>query len=124
MASHNNQRDVRRAQKESLFLKEISQLFHHIAIDDPKLSGLAVNRVRLSADKSICFVLFYSPDGKEDFDSKFEHLKLYKPSMRKALSQAINARYTPELVFQYDEQFEKQDRIENLISKLKNEGKL
>ncbi len=123
MASH-NQRDIKRAQKESLMLKEISQLFHKIAIDDPKLSGLAVNRVRLSDDKSICFVYFYSPDGKEDFDAKFEHLKLYKPSMRKGLSQSINARYTPEIVFQYDSQFEKQERIENLISKLQNDGKL
>lgn len=115
--------NIRRAQKESLFLREILQLFTQAAMDDKRLIGISVSRVSLSDDKSVCTVFFYNSGGIEEFKKIFNVLVLYKPSLRKALAAKIQSRYTPELVFKYDEKFEKQMRLESLFEKIKHEDK-
>lgn len=71
--------------------------------------------------KGTCTVYFYSPQGKEYF-RKVQHILLdYKPSLRKALASGLQAHYTPQLVFAFDAQFEKQQRIEQLIEQVKTE---
>lgn len=119
-----NQKDIRRAKKEALYHKEISKLFLRLCIDDKNLSGIHISSVKLSPDKSVCTILFYSDKGMNHFDKHLPDLILYKPSMRKAISQKIPSRYTPELVFKYDIQFEKQQKLEALFERLKVEGKL
>ena len=114
-------RSIKHAQKESLFLKTMSQIIMQLGMDDSELCGLMVNRVRLSDDKGTCFVLFYCVDGEKDFKKKLSKLVLYKPSIRKALSSLIKGRYTPDLQFQYDSLFEKQNKIEMLLDQIKNE---
>lgn len=122
--SEKKQTDVRRSQKEKLYYKEISRLFLQLTMDDSALSGLWINGVRLSPDKSVCNVLFISDKGQEDFENRLPDLILYKPSLRKAISQSIRSRYTPQLKFKYDVQFEKQQKIEDLFDRLKVENKL
>jgi len=112
---------VKREQKKSFLLKEISALFHQIAVDEPKLSSLFVTRVELSRDTGICFVYFSSYTNKEAFDEGLEVLKLYKPSMRKALAQAMRSRYVPNLVFRYDQAKEKERRVTSLLDKIQQE---
>ena len=116
--------DVKRAQKASLFLRTISTLFSRLTTDNPELVTLFVNRVELSPDKSACYVLFYSPLGIEEFDKKLQLLILYKPSLRAALANEINGRYTPEIVFKYDETQAHVDRIDTLLQDLKDKGEL
>jgi len=108
--------DIKRAQKESQLLREISSMFHAITMDDSRLLGLFVNRVELSTDKGWCTIYFYTADGYEKYAEQFEVLKLYKPSMRKALSSEIKSRYVPNLKFEYDSKFEKQQRLELAMS--------
>lgn len=118
--SHPHLKDRRRAQKESLLMQEISKLFMRISMDDKELQGLFVNRVSLSQDKSTVKVFFYCDGGPELFEQKLKSLVLYKPSMRKAIAQEINARYTPELTFAFDHLFEKQRRVDELIDSVHN----
>ena len=115
---------VKQAQKESYFFREIANLFMQIAIDDARLSGLHINKVELSPSGGTLAVLFLSSEGKEDFEKKLSFLILYKPSMRAALAKISQGRYTPNLVFRYDEGHEKTEKINALIDKLKTEGKL
>jgi ribosome-binding factor A len=115
---------IKKEQKESLLFKEISDLFLKTTIDDKSLSGLFLTRVSLSQDKGFCTIYFYSTQGKDYFQSVFETLKLYKPSLRKALSQKIKGRYVPELKFAFDDQFEKTQKVEELFEKLKRDGQL
>ncbi len=115
------QKNIKQAQKEELLLRELAQLFLQIALDEPRLHDLFLNRVHLSPDKGMCSIYFYSPLGKKKFDEIFPILILYKPSLRAALAKRIPARYTPQLVFKFDDQFEKQQRIENLLEKIKTE---
>jgi ribosome-binding factor A len=113
--------DIKRSQKESHLHRVIANLFLSIAQDDPSVQGLSINRVKLSQDKGICYVLFYSVKGRKDFDEKLSQLVLYKPSIRTALSSLLASRYVPEIVFQYDDQFAKQEAIERLLDTLKPE---
>lgn len=114
-------RDIKRAQKESAFFKTISQYFMQIAQDEDQLRDIFITHVELSSDKSVCIVYFYSPRGSEHFDEILQVLKLYKPSMRKALSSELPGRYVPELVFKFDVRFEKQQKLENLFESIKVE---
>lgn len=112
---------IKKSQKESLFLKEFSALFLEITKDHPDLMGLFITRASLNDKKSVCTFYFYSDLGKEDFESKLDILKLYKPSIRTALAKKINARYTPEIRFGFDSQFEKELRVNALLDKVKKE---
>jgi ribosome-binding factor A len=116
-----NLSNIKRSQKESLLLKALSKLIYELMLDDKELVGLFFNRVELSKNKGACIVYFYDPQGPETFESKKRHLILYKPSLRKAIAITLDGRYTPELVFEYDTQFEKQQRIENILEKVKKD---
>ncbi|MCK4517184.1 hypothetical protein KAT92_00270, partial [Candidatus Babeliales bacterium] len=52
------------------------------------------------------------------FDQGLEILKLYKPSMRKALAHAMHSRYVPNIIFRYDESKEKTRRIDQLLTEI------
>ncbi len=115
-------RSIKQAQKQSLLLREISRLFAQTAMDDPRLIKLTINRIQLSPDKGSCSVYFYTPGGPAEFKELLEVLKLYKPSLRSALAKSINARYTPQLVFKYDEQYEKEEKMNKLLDAIKDDG--
>ena len=113
--------DIKRAQKTSLLYKTISQLYANASYDNKELTGLYITRVDLSANKSTCYIYFYTPEGEAVFKEKLPLLKLYKPSLRNALSKQIPNRYTPEIFFTFDLQQEKVDRLDALLEKVKND---
>lgn len=116
--------DVRRikvARKEAQIFREFSTLFLRLTLDDSRLQGLMPTHVQISRDGGSCTIFFYSEKGEEDFQEHLPYLILYKPSLRKALSQVIPARYTPELIFRYDDKVEKQRKIERLLDSIKTE---
>lgn len=110
--------DIKRSRKEALFFKTISSLFMKIGLDDPALRDLFINKVQLSPSGASCTVYFYIPGGQQAFDEKLAIMKLYKPSLRKAIADLIPGRYTPELIFKYDHSYEKQRKIEALLDSL------
>lgn len=115
---------IKHAQKESALLQIIAQLFIQIMQDEPSLNGFTITRVKLAENKGRCTIFFHTLGGLEEFEKKRPILVLYKPSLRKGLSQSIHGRYTPQLRFAYDQQLDKQRRVDDLIDKLKDEGKL
>lgn len=111
-------RERRLKQKETQLLRTITSLLVSVALDEKDLSRLVITRVKLSPDKSHCMVFFHDPEGQEAFRELFKTLILYKPSLRKALSQAIPSRYTPEIIFKYDTLYDKQRKIDSLIRQI------
>jgi len=109
---------IKKAQKEALLLKELSQLFLQLSLDDSRLTGATITHAELSHNKSVCTVYFYVPGGLESFEPIRSVLILYKPSMRKAIAQRIPSRHVPDIVFKYDEKFEKQMKLENIFNQL------
>ena len=116
-----NLSNIKRSQKESVLLRELSKMLHELMLDDKELAGFFINRVELSKNKGACIVYFYDPQGPEVFEAKKHHLLLYKSSIRQEIAATLDSRYTPELVFAYDTQFEKQQRIENILDKVKKD---
>ncbi|MBI2352903.1 ribosome-binding factor A [Candidatus Dependentiae bacterium] len=114
---------IKRSQKESLLLRELSKMLHQLSLDDKNLEGLTINRVQLSRDKSICTVYFYDPKGPELFKEKVSLLVLYKPAMRKYLASILQSKYVPNIKFLFDDQFEITQRVEKLIDSTKKEFK-
>ncbi|MFH0898261.1 MAG: ribosome-binding factor A [bacterium] len=115
--------EIKKARKKSLLLREVSELIQSIATEEPDIATVYVTRVDLSADTGICYVYFGSfPDPSEQdpqrvFAKALEKLKLYKPSVRKALGRILQGRYVPDLVFLFDEKKEKVERINELLDK-------
>lgn len=105
----------KREQKNSLFFREISSLIQQLSLDEPALSKIFVTRTRLSNDYKICFVYISTYTDKNDYDPALELLKLYKASLRKAISQSISGKYTADLVFLYDEDKDKERDLNNLL---------
>lgn len=112
-------KSIKREQKTSLFMREISTLIQQLSLDEPALIKIFVTRVKLTDDYSICYVYFSTYFSRADFDEALKILKLYKPSIRKALSSEISSRRTPDLVFLYDETKEKERKINELLDKVK-----
>lgn len=115
---------IKQAQKESLLLREISSLFMKASADDTRLMSLTITRVAISSDKGYCSIYFYTPGGISEFEKLLEVLKLYKPSLRTALARSIKARYVPQLIFKFDEQYEKEEKMNKLLDALKEKGQL
>jgi len=123
--------DIKREQKKSFLLQEISSLFRQIVTDETRLSFLFITRVELSGDGGICYVYFSTyaglsgvtpaKSGEEMFKEGLQILKLYKPSMRKTLAQTMRSRYVPDLVFRYDKAKEKERKITSLLDKIAQE---
>ena len=109
---------IKQEQKKSFLLQEISALVRSVTADEPKLSFLFVTRVETSSDGGICYVYCSSYKDRADFEQGLEILKLYKPSMRKALSQAMHSRYVPNIIFRYDESKEKTRRVDQLLDEI------
>jgi ribosome-binding factor A len=122
--SNERVREIKHAQRESVILRELSNLFLRVQLDDSRLQGLYITKVKLSPDRGMSTIYLHSLEGLEAFEKQRPILVLYKSSLRHALSQLLQARYTPDLLFKYDEQYDKQRKIDELIDKLKDEGKL
>jgi ribosome-binding factor A len=119
--AHRSSSDVRRNQKESALYRTLSPLFQSIARDEASLAHCAITRVELSDRGGLCTIFFTSSQGQEAFKLGLETLKLYRPSLRKALARAIQTRYVPELLFAYDEELEKVEQIEKILDSIKEE---
>lgn len=120
----NRVNDIKRAQKASQLMRIICTLFASATRDDSRLRGAMISRVELSVDRSTCYVYFYTPEGEEAFREVLQHLVLYKPSLRAAIAKQIPGRYTPEIMFKFDQAFEKAERVEALFAQLKDKGEL
>jgi ribosome-binding factor A len=105
----------------SFFLREISSFIQKISMDEPKLLSVYPTRVKFSDGEGMCYVYFSSHNGEEGFLEALEVLKLYKPSMRKALAKMRSARYTPDLYFRYDKELDEVRHMENVLDEIKKE---
>lgn len=121
--SQSTRHDIKLEKRKSLYLRELSVIVQALAAQEPAVADVYVTRVEFSSDTGICYIYFTSfiPDAESSYTKALDILKLYKGSMRKELARSINARYTPELVFMYDEKKEKERRINELLDKVQEE---
>jgi ribosome-binding factor A len=114
-------KNIKHAQKEATLLRLVSHLFLEVGLDNPNLRPIVVSRVKLSPDGSICTVYFYTSAGKELYDQFENTLKLYKPSLRKAIAAQAAFRHTPDFRFHFDDHVDKQKHLEELFESIKKD---
>ena len=75
---------------------------------------ITVTEVRMSQDLKIAKA-YVLPLGGKDAEAAIIVLKEYSFMIRKILSQKVNMKFLPKLIFRKDESFEYAEKIENLI---------
>ncbi len=117
MAKHSGSAHKRERSKIQYF-REFTLLFRALTRDEPSFASVYPTRIDGAPDGSVLYIYFAGSEGEEAVEAMIGKLILYKPSFRKALSQQVQARYTPQLVFKYDATFEKIQRIEKLLEEI------
>lgn len=112
---------IKQSQRESILYKEISSLYAEKTVEDPELRDLFITKVELTPDRRIAYIYFYTTHGEDYFKKRFQHLILYKPSMRKAIAERMHSKFTPDLRFYFDRQMSKQIKIEQLLDTVKHD---
>lgn len=119
--------DIKKEQKKSFYLRELSQHLYKLSEDESLLRHIFLTRVDLSADGGICYLFFsaiplQATDSAEKiFEDALPRLKLYKPSLRTALAKALSKKYVPDLLFLFDEKKEKVDSMNRLLDRVQEE---
>ena len=112
---------IKTAQKESVIFRILGVMFEEAVRENHELQGWYVTRVQLSQGKTPAYVYVYSEEGSEKFAEILEKIKIYKPSMRKALATELQKRFTPDVIFVFDEQLKKTLHMERLLDRVKTE---
>jgi len=115
--------EVKKEKKKSFFLQEISNFIRQISEDDSRLKSVFVTKVELSKSGGICYVYFSSYDSNFNSEEILDVLKLYRPSVRTALSKVVHSKYIPDIRFVYDKVKEKERRINELLDEISREEK-
>ena len=99
--------DFKRSDRISDLIKvEISNILS-FEVKDPRLRGITILEVELSADMKKSFIIYSSNNSFNDLDSEeiLEGLQKAKGFIRKRLSTNLNLRRTPEIDFREDSNF-------------------
>ncbi len=106
------------------------QIREHIAlmlvrgeISDPRVRGITLNSVKMSPDLQIAKVYFSVLGEPEQRKLAEKGLKQAAGYIRRELGKALLIRYTPEIVFYYDDSVEYSVKMGALLSKVSDELK-
>ena len=91
-------------------------------VRDPRLAGVHVTRVDMTADLSRANLYFRTLPGGPDPAEAEEACKRAAGFLRKEIGRSLRLRATPELVFQHDDLPEQGDRIEELLRQARGDG--
>ncbi|HHQ49378.1 MAG TPA: 30S ribosome-binding factor RbfA [Acidobacteria bacterium] len=94
------------------------------SVKDPRLDGVTVSGVRLSADRSIATIYFsiYGDDERER--QAADGFTAAGPFLRRELARRMRLRIIPELRFRRDTSYAYGEHMEKVFEKLHEEGLL
>lgn len=102
-----------------LFAKEISMILQ-TEVKDKNIKFVTITDVDITNDLSFAKV-YFTVLNKEYLDVTKEALKRASSFIRGKLSEVIEIRHTPELIFVYDESIEYGEKIEKIIESINEE---
>jgi len=97
--------------------EEIADLLER-RTEDPRLRGLTVTGVEVTADLRQAFVYVSSLSGVEGSQAALAGLEHAKGFFRHELADRLDLRVMPELIFRWDASLETGDRISRLLDEL------
>lgn len=101
----------------------VATLFARGEIADPRFQGITIHSVKISPDLSVAKIYYSIPKTKSVLKKDVvQGLKRATGFIRHGLSQALLIRHTPELIFYYDPSMDYAEKINSILSDLKNES--
>jgi ribosome-binding factor A len=111
--------DFKRADKVGELIQvEISSLLLR-RIKDPRIGMVTLTRVKVTDDLRIARVFYSVIGGDQEKKSSREGLESATGFIRRELGRRLRLRYTPELIFTFDDSLEYGNHIEQLLRGLK-----
>ncbi len=101
--------------------RELSILLQQ-KVRDSRISLVTVSKVQMTPDLKQAKVYFLLPKG-ESSSKALKGMERAKGFFRTSIARALNLRFTPELVFYYDQQNEEIERLEAIFSEIHQEKK-
>ena len=99
---------------------QVSQLLS-FEVKDPAVGLLTVTHVKMTSDMGLAHV-YYTIVGDEVERRKTERaLDRAAPFVRRRLAEDMNMRRAPDVKFHYDENLERQERVETLLRQIASE---
>ena len=111
--------NVRIERLESSFVREISYIIME-EIKDENIKFVTITDCEITNDLSFAKV-YFTVLNKEYLDVTKDALKRAKSFIRGKLSERIEIRHTPELIFVYDESIEYGEKIEKILESINEE---
>jgi ribosome-binding factor A len=102
---------------------ELSRLLQ-LEINDPRLDGVVISGVRLTADRSHATVFFSVVGDEERERQAADGFEAAGAFLRREMGRNMRLRTVPTLEFERDTSFEYGDKMERLFDRLHDEGKL
>ena len=102
-----------------LFVKEISMILQ-TEVKDQNIKFVTITDVDITNDLSFAKV-YFTVLNKEFLDVTKDALKSASSYIRGKLSERIEIRHTPELIFVYDESIEYGEKIEKILESINEE---
>ena len=99
----------------------LSELLQH-EVNDPRLAGVTVSVVRLSADRSHARIYFSLIGDDERVRQAGDGFAAANPFMRRELGRIMRLRTVPSLEFFRDASYEYGDHMERVFKKLHEDG--
>jgi len=92
-------------------------------VRDPRLLGVNISRVEVPDDLSLARIFFTVLGGKKEIKDAGLGLESAKGFMRSHLAKTLNLRFTPALLFRYDNIAEKVAELDEIFQEIANERK-
>jgi len=93
-------------------------------VKDPRLAGVTISSIELSADRSHAKVFFSVLGNREREREAGDGFRAAGPFMRRELGHRMRLRIVPSLEFARDTSYEYGDRMERLFDRLRDSGEL
>jgi len=112
-----NERNTRPFKVSEIIRKAISEILirNELPIDPPFKFPVNVTKVLMNGDLKVAYIYILSNE-KTNRKNLIEKLNFCKKFLSKEVSKMINLKFSPKLVFKYDESFEKVHAIEELLN--------
>lgn len=102
--------------------KEVQMILHD-ELRDPRLGLVTITKVELAPDLRHARVLFSVLGSAEEFAKTREALESASGFIRKLVTERINLKFSPELIFREDHSVEHSVHIEKILNEIKTENK-
>jgi len=101
---------------------ELTEMLIMGEISDPRLSGASITDVKVDRELAYAEIYFSAVEGSQraqEIQAGFESASSY---IRRALADRVDLRSFPRLRFHWDPTPERADRIERILSELRNQS--